>query len=80
MTLGCAYDPIIGCGWLGLIFLTIFWALIVVGVFALIRWFGQGGKRGWYDHSAIDVLRERYAKGEINRKEFEEKKKDLEVG
>ena len=70
-----------GMGWFGGIFMLVFWVLIIVGIVFLIRWLihstkgqagsAQGGSR------AIEILQERYARGEIDKEEFEEKKKDL---
>ena len=70
-------------GWFSSIFDIIFLIAVVVGVFFLIRWIisasaKQGGQESGAGDSAIEILRKRYARGEINKEEFEEKKKDLE--
>lgn len=64
----------------GMIF---FWALAIAAVIALTRWIGRSGSsaatRGEL-RSALDILRERYAKGEIDQREFEQKRRDVGAG
>jgi len=54
----------------------LFWALIIVAVVVGIRWLIGQGKESRPD-SALEILRQRYARGEINKEEFEARKKDL---
>jgi putative membrane protein len=70
-----------GMGWFGMIFMIAFWVLIIVGLVFLIKWLIQttssGKTSGRVGSGAIEILKERYARGEIDQAEFEAKKKDL---
>jgi len=69
----CGWMPMMGLGFLGLV---VFWALLVAGLILLGRWFwGQGGVIR--EDAALDILKKRYVRGEINRHEFENMKLDL---
>lgn len=72
------YNPMFW-GWFGPIFMIIFWALIIIGIAYLVKLsLGQsGGSPATRGNTPLEILKERYAKGEINKQEFEEKKKDL---
>jgi putative membrane protein len=62
-----------GSGWL---FMVMFWVLAIAGVFVLIKLI-SGSKKEDKTETALDILKKRYASGEIGREEFEEKKKDI---
>ncbi|MFC1862614.1 SHOCT domain-containing protein [Thermodesulfobacteriota bacterium] len=70
-------------GWFGTIFMAVFWILILVGLIFFIRWLVQNTKRDsggatGTSSRAFDILKERYALGEINKDEYEEMKEALQ--
>jgi putative membrane protein len=68
-------------GWgmgFGGIFMLLFWALIVLGIVALAKWiFPSSGGWGRSSSRPLDILRERYARGEISREEYEHMRREL---
>jgi putative membrane protein len=53
-----------------------FWVLVIVGLVLGIRWLATQGREARAD-TALEILRQRYARGEINKEEFDAKKRDL---
>ncbi len=68
-----------GMGGGGMIFMALFWVVIIVGVIYLIKLLTDKGKGGAQMESAEEILKKRYAKGEISQEEFEKIKKDLQA-
>ncbi|MFA6414975.1 MAG: SHOCT domain-containing protein [Candidatus Paceibacterota bacterium] len=74
-----------GYGSFGLVhvLLSVFWVVVVVAIVVTVVRYVRSGKSPWHcghnqsGSSALDILKERYAKGEIDKKEFEEKKHDI---
>jgi putative membrane protein len=57
----------------------VWWGLIVVAIVLLVRWLTNTGRArsGAGEDRALAILRERYARGEIDKSEFEARKRDL---
>jgi putative membrane protein len=59
-----------------MLMMLVFWGLTIAGIVLAIRWLVRQGS-GARPDPALEILRQRYARGEINREEFEARKRDL---
>jgi putative membrane protein len=73
-----------GMGWTGMVFALLILILLALILILIVRWLLQNSQsRGQSNVSinppskAMKLLKERYARGEIDREEFEQKKQDL---
>ncbi len=61
----------------------VFWALVIIGVVLLLVWLFRQVQPGGVGPGPgaprpIDILRERYARGEITKEQFDQMRRDLE--
>jgi len=69
----------------GVIMMILFWALIIIGIVYLIRNLNNNNRNDNYDNrnnrspddNAVNIARERYARGEITKEELNEILDDL---
>jgi putative membrane protein len=71
-----------GWGWggmgLGPLFMIAVLAVLIVGIVALVRWIGGGGiDGGGRVRTPREILDERYARGEIDREEYQRRRDDI---
>lgn len=57
----------------------IFWLLLLGGIALLVVWgFRQVGPAGPAGRRPLDILRERYARGELTHEQYDQTRRDLE--
>jgi len=64
----------------GALHMLLFWGVLIFVIVVAVKWLsGTQGQRPPESSGgrALDILKERYARGEINKEEFEQKKRDL---
>ena len=75
------HEPMMGLwGWVGYAVMVAFWSVLTVVLVLWVKsWLEQGrpGSASQEPDSALEILNKRYARGEISKEEFEEKRKDL---
>jgi putative membrane protein len=88
MMVGWGWDG--GIGILGIVMLLVvvsFWALVIVGLVYGVRWLiradrnsrlgGPSGPSGPRPDDPLEILRQRYARGEIDDEEYERRRRTL---
>jgi len=69
----CGWMPMMGFGFLAMV---LFWAFLVAGLVLIGKWLWGSGTMS-REGSTLEILKKRYARGEINKQEFEDMKRDV---
>jgi putative membrane protein len=69
-----------GWGWIGLgvVHMLLFWILVILGIVLLVRLLAGTAPPPANGGRALEILKERYARGELTREQYEQMKKELQ--
>jgi putative membrane protein len=68
-------------GWfLGPVMMLVFWGAVIAAVVFAVRWLARAGAPDRPGRTSLDILKERFARGEIDKEEFELRRKILAEG
>jgi putative membrane protein len=70
------YDFGYGMGFFGWIMMVLFWGAVIWFIVWLVNQ-NKNNDKNHSDKTASEILKERYVKGEISKKEFDEMKKEI---
>ena len=67
------------CFLIPMILMIAFWSAVSIGIVYFIKWVISTGKKHDIktEETALDVLKKRYARGEISKEDFERMKQDI---
>lgn len=69
-----------GWGWgmgFGWVFMIAFWIIVIAVIVFIVKAVTGGQRKNEGDESALDIIKKRYAKGEISKEDFDRMKDDL---
>lgn len=67
-----------GYGMFGGLMMLVFWGVVIALIVVAVRWYGPQGPREGNASNALDILKARFAKGELDEDEFLKRKAALE--
>ena len=68
------YGGGMGFGWIGMLFI---WGLVAAGIVYLVQAMTRRSGTGRTDEDPLDILKRRFAKGDISKEQYEEMKAGL---
>jgi putative membrane protein len=77
--MGIHYGAGLGIWWIfGILILVLFWGIVIAAIVLAIRWLIRADRRGNHEGpatpDALELLRQRYARGEIDEAEYERRR------